>query len=280
MAERLPKRAAGPPDFIGVGTLQAGTAWWHDLLLRHPQIESPRRRERSLHFFDRFCAREMTDDDVAEYHRQFGRRKAGRVTGEWTSRYTYDAWTPPLLRRAAPDAKLIVMVSDPIERYRRRLGRERALADPEQPQLYMADAAGRGHYATQLRQLYAFNDPERVLVLQYEQCQADPFGQYARTCRFLGVRDDFQPRLLHRQVARGFQPPGWVRALRRAGLLPLLLRLAGRTPQGEPADLWPDIEASLHSDLDREVADLTELAPDIDLALWPNFAPSGAAGRS
>lgn len=273
MADARPKRAAGPPDFIGVGTLQAGTAWWHDLLLRHPEVEPPGRRERSLHFFDQFAAHEMTDDDVAEYHRAFPRRKAGRVTGEWTSRYTYDPWTAPLLRRAAPDAKLIVMVSDPIERYRRRLGRARAEADEGDPQLYMADASGRGHYGTQLRQLFAFNDPERVLVLQYEKCQADPFGQYARTCRFLGVADDFQPRLLHRQVKRGFQPPAWVRALKRAGVLPLLFKLTGRVPQGEPADLWPDVEASLHDDLDPEVAALQVMVPDVDIGLWPNFAP-------
>ena len=28
-----------------------------------------------------------------------------------------NTWTPPALRRAAPDAKLLVMLSDPIERY-------------------------------------------------------------------------------------------------------------------------------------------------------------------
>ena len=275
-----PKRDSGPPDFIGVGTLQAGTAWWHDLLVRHPDVESPRRRPRSLHFFDQFCAREMTDADVAEYHRSFGRRRAGRATGEWTSRYTYDAWTPPLLNRAAPDAKLIVMVSDPIERYRRRLGRERAQVRSGEPQLYMADATGRGHYGTQLRQLLRFAERDRVLVLQYERCQADPFGQYARTCRFLGVADDFVPRLLHRQVARGFEPPAHIRALRAAGLMPPLLKLLGRVPQGEPADLWPDLEASLHADLDDEVAGLLEIAPDIDLGLWPNFSGIGAASRS
>jgi hypothetical protein len=275
-----PKRDAGPPDFIGVGTLQAGTAWWHDLLLRHPEVESPRRRARSLHFFDQFASRAMTDADVAEYHRSFGRRRAGRVTGEWTSRYTYDAWTPPLLRRAAPEAKLIVMVSDPIERYRRRLGRERGQVTEGEPQLYMADAAGRGHYATQLRQLLAFNDPERVLVLQYERCQADPFGQYARTCRFLGVSDSFRPRVLERQAARGFGPPAHIRALRSLGLMPVLLKLLGRVPQGEPADLWPDLEASLHADLDGEVAALARMVPEIDLGLWPHFASSGAAHRS
>src|SRR5829696_1826406 len=107
--------APGPPDFIGVGALGSGTGWWHSMLVAHPEIRPPRSRTRALHHFDPFCAAEMTDADVAAYHRSFPRR-AGAITGEWTGRYMFDAWTPPLLRRAAPDAKLLVMLSDPIER--------------------------------------------------------------------------------------------------------------------------------------------------------------------
>jgi hypothetical protein len=280
VADARPKRRSGPPDFIGVGTLQSGTGWWNGMLLRHPEVQSRRRGKRSLHFFDDFCERPMTDSDVAQYHRAFRRRRAGRITGEWTSRYTYDPWTPPLLARAAPGAKLIVMVSDPIDRYRKRLARMRAQARSEDDYLYMADATGRGHYGAQLRQLLTFNDRERVLVLQFERCAADPLGEYARTCRFLGIDDGFVPRKLRRQVARRSQPRAVTRALRAVGLLPLVLRLTRSDPQLEPADLWPDIEASLHDDLDGEVAALTELVPDLDLTLWPNFAPEGASDRS
>ena len=109
--------APGPPDFVGVGALGSGAGWWHSMLLAHPEIAPPRARRRALHFFDRFCAREMTGADVAAYHERFPRRE-GTISGEWTGRYMCDAWTPPLLRRAAPDAKLLVMLSDPIERYR------------------------------------------------------------------------------------------------------------------------------------------------------------------
>ena len=106
---------AGPPDFVGVGALGSGGGWWHSLLLAHPEIAPPAARRRALHFFDRFCAQEMGEADVAAYHERFP-RAPGRLAGEWTGRYMFDAWTPPLLRRAAPDAKLLVIVSDPIER--------------------------------------------------------------------------------------------------------------------------------------------------------------------
>ena len=94
------------------------------------------------------------------------------------------------------------------------------------------------------------------------------------------MADDFRPWLLRRQVARGFEPAAHIRALKSLGLLAPLLKLLGRVPQGEPAELWPDIEASLHSDLDGEVAALLELVPEIDLELWPNFRRNGGHHRS
>ena len=38
------------------------------------------------------------------------------------------------------------------------------------------------------------------------------------------------------------------------------------------APLWPDLEGALHTALDPDVAALRELVPELDLALWPNFA--------
>src|SRR5215218_68049 len=155
--------APRPPDFVGVGASGSGIAWWHSLLLAHPEIAPARGRRRALHFFDEFCARELTGGDVAAYCEQFPHRP-GKLRGEWTGRYMADAWTPPLLRRAAPDAKLLMLLSDPIERYRAVFG-------------------------AQLARLQRFFDPAQILVLQYERCRRDPLGQYRRTLEFLGVRD-------------------------------------------------------------------------------------------
>src|SRR3712207_2873804 len=95
----------GPPDFVGVGAVGSGTGWWHAMLLAHPEIRPPRAHWRALHFFDKFAARELTGADIAAYHERFPHRP-GTITGEWTGRYMFDAWTPPLLRRAAPQARL------------------------------------------------------------------------------------------------------------------------------------------------------------------------------
>lgn len=257
----------GPPDYVGVGSQGTATVWWHRLLLRHPAI---RRASggRELHFFDRLCTREMTDEDIAAYHAQFPRRE-GEVTGEWTPRYMYDPWTPVLLARAAPGARLLVMLGDPIERYRLRLEQERPEEDVTD-QVFMTDAVERGRYATQLRQLQAFFDPERILVLQHERCRRDPVGEYVRTLRFLGVDETVVPRQV--QIAGGTSERWYAPAARR-------LRVGRLRAAEEPSDepdvgtrLWPDIEASLRDELEPEVRELERLVPGLDLGLWPNFA--------
>jgi hypothetical protein len=254
----------GPPDFVGVGALGSGTRWWHSLLLAHPEIAAPAARRRALHFFDRFCAQEMTGADVAAYHELFP-RPPGVLCGEWTGRYMFDAWTPPLLRRAAPEAKLLVMLSDPVERYR-AVFTDRMAKRGEGDRLYMADVVDRRSFGAQLARLRRFYDPERILVLQFERCRRDPAGQYRRTLEFVGVRDSaFTPRRLGAWSAGGLL--GRV-VPRRVGE-----RLAGRpVAEREPVPLWPDLEAALHTALDPDVEALAAMVPELELGLWPNFA--------
>jgi hypothetical protein len=266
----------GPPDYIGVGAEGSGTNWWHSLLLAHPEIRAP--RERALDFFGTFCDREMQPADISRYNQHF-RRRDGAIGGEWTDRYMADGWVPPLLRRVAPDARLLVMLRDPIECYRASYAERSAYRVPGD-RLSMTDAADRRNYASQLARLQRFFDPDRILVLQYERCRADPLGQYRRTLRFLGVRDDFVPWRLRAASGRA-------QALAVAGVrrLPLaepvrrraLARLTGpAAPAADSAALWPDLEAALLTTFSPEVERLLELVPELELSLWPGFTRTAA----
>lgn len=263
------------PDFIGAGALGSGTGWWHSLLLAHPEIRPPQDGRRALHHFDRFCAAEMTDADVAAYHAHFPRVE-GTITGEWTGRYLFDPWTPPLLKRAAPDAKLLVMLSDPIERYRAVFADRMAKREGDE-RIYMADVVDRRSFATQLARLHRFFPPEQILVLQYERCRRDPAAEYRRTLAFLGVRDTaFVPRRLQGKRAS--------LAAAVAGRLPLpeqtrrrlTERVSGHPDPQPTAPLWPDLEAALHTALDPQVERLQAMVPELDVSLWPNFRRQSA----
>ena len=255
---RSAEREGGPPEYLGVGSGDSGCAWWHKLLLEHPSVKRPG-AGRSLDFFATFCTRAMTDEDLAAYHARF-RRGAEKVVGEWTSDYMHQAWTPMLLHRAAPDARLLVMLVNPVDRYAANVAEPRRRRDPDsQPSL--AESLARGRYARQLRALLDHYDRERILVLQFERCVADPAGEYERTLRFLGVDDGFRPEPLRsgpverarRKLGRGEDP-------------------AGGAPRRKRAELWPDLKVPLVKDLEPDVLELRGLVPELDLSLWAEFA--------
>ena len=240
--QRLP---TGPPDFVGVGTQRSGTTWWFRLLVSHPGIRAPRRRRKELHFFDRFCTREMQDSDIKRYHRLFPRAD-GQIVGEWTPRYMRDVWTPLLLQRAAPRAKLLVLLRDPIERFRSGVPHRMTRNPRLTHEILAIDAFERSRYAVQLRRLREFFDEEQILVLQYERCRLDPLGEYGRTLRFLGAAPGHEPEELE--------------------------RLRGTTMASKKEPLWRDLELALRTALEPDVEQLCELVPGLQLELWPNFA--------
>jgi hypothetical protein len=263
------------PDYVGVGALGTPTDWWHRALLEHPDVEPRAPGERSLDFFAGFWSREMSEADVAAYRSRFPHGD-GRVVGEWTPRYLFEPWTPLLLQRAAPEARLLVMLRDPVEVFRAKLGSQPYLR-PRHEDHGMGDATARGRYAAQLRNLWAHCARERTLVLQYERCLRDPEREYARMLGFLGLREDFRPRRF--EPPTGQAPSRYRRGRRALGVA--RRRLSGRPvparpARGESPRLWPEIERALLADLEPAVADLAALVGEaVDLALWPRFAHLG-----
>lgn len=240
----------GPPTFVGVGAQKAGTSWWNGLIARHPDVVSAGGQPKELHFFDRAWEDRFDASDVQRYWRYFP-RPPGKVSGEWTPGYLIDFWTPELLARAAPGARVLVLLRDPIERFRSGLTHQ--LATSRRP-LSHGDVQGafqRGLYAPQLRRVLAAFPREQVFVGQYEACRADPAGQLARTYAFIGLIPFEVPEAaLRREVnpttGARFEPSG---ALRGA--------LVG----GYAVDL----------------AQVAELVPHLDLSLWPTAREVGLA---
>lgn len=181
---------SGAPDYVGVGTARAGTSWWDSLINQHPRVFRSASTPKEAHFFDALWAGGLQQADVARYHALFARPE-GTVSGEWTPGYMLDAWTPPLLRQAAPEARLLVLLRDPVERFRsgRTLAENRFTIGATARAAANA-AFSRGLYADQLLRLWQAFPRDRVLVLQYEQCVAHPRDQLARTFAFIGLEPE------------------------------------------------------------------------------------------
>ncbi len=178
----------GPPDFVGIGAQRSGTSWWYRGIEEHPGIAVLPGRQKELHYFNRFWQSEPAEGWIERYERFFPRPE-GTISGEWTPRYMADFWTPPLIRRAAPHAKLLVVLRDPVERFRSGIERTIRRSPGGRPidLVHVSDQVYRSMYAGQLRRVLEHFPREQLLVLQFERCRDEPLEMLARTWRFLGL---------------------------------------------------------------------------------------------
>lgn len=178
----------GPPDYVGLGAQRSGTSWWHQLVQDHPGVYRPPGLLKEVHFLDALGppSAERRQPDPRQYYEYFP-RPPRQLVGEWTPRYLHDFWVPPRLAQLAPRAQILVLLRDPVERFRSGLTLSLALSGGRNRKLLADDAFARGMYWAQLRWLFRWFDPRHVLVLQYEKCVRQPAAQLARTYRFLGL---------------------------------------------------------------------------------------------
>jgi hypothetical protein len=262
--EKLPEHppcpegwTTGPPDFVIFGAQKSGTTWWFRLIEQHSGVVQPANQRPELHFFDRLWAAWPSDEQIADYHRYFPRPE-GMLVGEKTPEYMNCAWVPPMAKAAAPEAKAIVLLRDPVERYISGMSHQDrgGLLDEEdaagQSRVFgdrvrvATDAIERGLYATQVEWLLEQYAADHLLLLQYEACASDPATQLARTHEYLGL--DPEP-LPAEELSR---------------------------PRNK-SKLDKVVVPQEHIDLLRhyyrpEVERLRTLMPHLDLSLWSHFA--------
>jgi hypothetical protein len=207
------------PDFLIIGAQKAGTTALFAYLRWHPEITGPSWKEVS--FFDR-----RYRDDERAYRASFPAkprqwlvaRRRGRwpLVGEASPSYILHPLAPQRARDLVPEARLIALLRNPVDRayshyqHEVRLGREQLsfedALDAEEERLrgevermvgeptYFSEAwwnytyVARGRYAEQLERWFAVFPREQLLILSMEELQADTAGTYARVLDFLGAR--------------------------------------------------------------------------------------------
>ena len=131
------------------------------------------------------------------------RRPAGTLRGEATPLYLYDPAAMARIRKTIPDAKLIVIIRDPVERAHSNwthlwsAGLEPVgdfvHACAEEDRRIAAGWAsfwhykGLGRYGEQLAHAFTLFPREQVLVLRYRLLIDEPAATLDKICAFLGV---------------------------------------------------------------------------------------------
>jgi hypothetical protein len=190
------------PTFVVVGAMRSGTSSLARWLRPHPEVFLALPKE--LHFFD-----EQYDRGTDWYRRRFADVDGERAVGEATPSYLYRGEAVERMAALLPDARLIAILRDPIERayshywLERIRGREqRSFEDAVTAELGphpVRETPGSmtylawGRYLPQLERLGRLYPRPAVLALLFDDLTASPTTTYAQVCRFLDVDDRFVP---------------------------------------------------------------------------------------
>jgi hypothetical protein len=213
------------PDFLIIGAQKAGTTALYAYLRRHPAITGPSWKEVS--YFDRHYGR-----GAAWYRGNFPNRvrARGKLVGEASPSYIFHPLGPERVKALVPEARLVALVRNPVDRalshyhHEVALGREplrfEDALDAAEDRLrgeeerlaadlnYFSRAwwshayKSRGRYAEQLERWLAVFPREQLLILPSEDLGGEPERTHARVLDFLGAaphRLDAYPRVYERQ---------------------------------------------------------------------------------
>lgn len=225
------------PNFFVVGAHKAGTTSLYEHLKAHPQVFLPSCKE------PRYFTPEVRGGVTLEEYRALYAGAAGyKAVGDVTPFYLPSAEAPGRIREASPNAKIVIMLRDPVERafshylYQRQIGEEPAGTFREALRRYEDPGAAEWHfsreyvehglYCTQVRRYLETFGREHVLVLLFEDLAKDPNALLARIAEHIGVDPEF---FASRDVSEARNPYhmpkfGGIRALQRLGVTRLVPR--------------------------------------------------------
>jgi hypothetical protein len=272
-----------------VGAAKAGTTSLYRYLDEHPDIYMSRMKE--PHFFSRIEPSSGLASffphvtDTRAYLRLFSAAGGSSLRGEASTSYLWHEGAAKAIKGVRPDAKVIIMLRDPISRaYAHywndvREGIEkRPFEDAVEDELTGPPGAWGvsslyvdcGFYAERVaRYLDTFGD--NVLVLLFEEFVADPAAHLERTLRFLGLNPslsrtrDFETHntfaLPRNALTRTILGSGAARDVARR-MMPRSVRAYGRRLLVAPApkpELGPAVRDRLRDVYANDVESVSEL---------------------
>jgi hypothetical protein len=202
------------PDFLLIGAPKAGTTALHVALAGHPDVCMSRVKEPKFFLGDGPPPTGGGPGDAKTYAEYVWQREdyealwdaatPGQLLGESTTLYLGDPAAHRRIRALTPDAKLVAVLRDPVDRahsnwsHLRSAGLEHVDDFPRACMLGERritegwgpfwNYLGLGRYGEQLEQLYEVFAREQVLLLMYRDLREHPVASLDEVCTFLGLR--------------------------------------------------------------------------------------------
>jgi Sulfotransferase domain len=178
-----------PPNFLIIGAQKAATTSLWAYLRSHPEVFLPDYKEPGF-----FVAEMNWSRGLGWYESLFAGAGDAVARGEASPTYTmypYFDGVPERIAKVMPDAKLIYVLRDPVERMRSMYVQLLADGTERRPMkdalLYDSRYAVLSSYALQLERYFACFCRSQILLLTSEELHDRRLEVMRRVCGFLGV---------------------------------------------------------------------------------------------
>ncbi len=282
-----PNAVGALPNLIIIGAQKCGTSGLHYHLGLHPEVSMSKPKELNFFIEERNWGR---GEDW--YRRHFDPN--AKVRGEASPNYTafpQHVGVPERMASVVPEAKLIYLIRDPLERiaahwvhnYAKRREKGTLAETLTHPN---TSYVTRSLYAMQLERFLAHYPKEQILVFQQSELRHKRMETLRQVFEFIGVDPDFNhPRFEQER----HQTSGKTRATRLA----VRLEKLGRSRRGRfiPSNFWlvlddrlplrkaikrPDVKASLPPETLNELRADAERLRELtgrDFSNWKIWSP-------
>jgi hypothetical protein len=206
------------PNFLIIGAMKSGTTALYYYLEQHPEIYMSPVKEPN--FFSSQEQENAADavTNIGTYQDLFRGGSGKKALGEASHSYLYEPRAAAEIKRYVPEAKLIAILRNPIDRaYSHFLHMVRSGTEPlddfaqalreEEVRIHkertFQDYIGRGLYYQQLKRYFGTFPQEQVRVYLYEDLSGAPISTVQDAFRFLKVDDSFVPDVSLRRNVSG-----------------------------------------------------------------------------
>lgn len=204
------------PNFLIIGAAKSGTTALYHYLRQHPQVYMCPQKETNFFAYGerkvRFTGpRDANDSDfiittLERYEEQFAAVSDELAVGEASPWYLYSAEAAANIQRRIPDAKLVTVLRNPVDRafssYLHAFKDGRESLSFEEGLLAEEDRIARGWeplwhyrraglYAGQVERFLDLFSRDQMRFYLYEDLLENPGGLFGDIYRFLGVDPDF-----------------------------------------------------------------------------------------
>lgn len=198
------------PSFVIIGAMKCGTSSLYHYLASHPDLRPSSIKETNF-----FLRRESFAKGVEWYESFFGGegRYAFEASPNYTKRHAFRG-VPKRMYSVLPDARLIYVLRDPIERvvshyvHMYTEGREsRPFGEAIRKQ--RCDYIQSSRYFFQLEAYLKYYREENILLLEAEDLRERPAEVLRNVCHFLSIPPHYDPAVLEQRFHESSAKKRW-----------------------------------------------------------------------